>query len=57
MNVQVEVKTNYGKEAIYPMNATAGFFAKLLNQKTLTRRDLDIIKELGFTLEVTTPSL
>jgi hypothetical protein len=44
----VTVKTNYGNEQIYPANETAILFCQLLGQRTLTRRNIDYIKRLGF---------
>ncbi len=52
MIIQVEIKTVYGEERIYPACAKASVFAKLVGQKTLTRRDINNIKELGYTIEV-----
>ena len=50
--VQIEIKTNYGNEAIYPANDTAAKFTNLLGKKTLSRVDLAIIKNLGFDIVV-----
>jgi hypothetical protein len=52
--VQIEIKTNYGNEAIYPANDTAAKFTNLLGKKTLSRVDLAIIKNLGFDIQVKT---
>lgn len=52
MKIIVEVKTVYGNQVIYPVDAMAKGFAKLLGQKTLTPRDVDTIKEMGFAVEV-----
>lgn len=48
MKVQVEVKSNYGNEAIYPYCETAKTFADIAGTKTLTRETLKKIKRLGF---------
>ena len=50
--VQIEIKTNYGNEAIYPVNDTAAKFTNLLGKKTLSRVDLAIIANLGFDIVV-----
>lgn len=52
MSIQVEIKNVYGNEAIYPICDKGKTFASMVGQKTLTRRDIDHIKELGFTVEV-----
>lgn len=51
MNIAVEIKNNYGSQAIYPANPAAVLFAQLLNQKTLTARDIGLIKQLGYGVE------
>jgi hypothetical protein len=50
--VQIEIKTNYGNEAIYPANDTAAKFANLVGKKTLSRVDLAIIANLGFDIVI-----
>ena len=54
--VQIEIKTNYGNEAIYPANDTAAKLANLIGKKTLSRSDLAIIANLGFDIQVKTPA-
>lgn len=46
----VEPRTVYGNTVIYPKCEKAQLFAKLLNQKTLTTENLDIIKQLGYSI-------
>lgn len=48
MQIEIEIKNVYGKINIYPINAEAKVFAELLGQKTLTLRDIAIIKTLGY---------
>ena len=48
----VEVRNVYGAERIYPVCGTANAFAELAGTTTLTRRHVEIIKRLGFTIEV-----
>jgi hypothetical protein len=48
----VEVKSVYGNEAIYPVCDDAKLFASLAGTKTLTRPALEIIKKLGYAVEV-----
>ena len=50
--IQVKIKTVYGNEVIYPVCATAQAFAELARQKTLTSREIALIKRLGYTIEV-----
>lgn len=52
--IQVEIKSVYGNEKIYPVCIKAKAFARLVRQTTLTNRDIEAIKELGFTVEVVT---
>lgn len=56
LKIQVTIKNVFGNETIYPFCERAKTFAALVGQKTLTRRDLDMIKRLGFSIEpVMTP--
>lgn len=50
--VQVQIKSIYGNEMIYPVCEAAKVFASMVGQKTLTRRDIDHIKKLGYTVDV-----
>lgn len=50
--VKVTIRSVYGNERIYPANETAQKFADLACQVTLRRSDIEIIKSLGFTVEV-----
>ena len=44
--------TNYfGRETFTPVNKLAKQFTDLLGQKTLTRKDIAKIKELGFIIQ------
>ena len=51
--VTVDIRKNYGAEAIYPVCKTAKTFAEMVGRKTLTRRDIASIKALGFAILVT----
>jgi hypothetical protein len=46
----VEPRTVYGNTNIYPKCEKAKLFAKLVDQKTLTQDNLDIIKQLGYSI-------
>lgn len=52
MSVQVQIKNVYGNETIYPVCDKAKVFASMVGQKTLTMRDINHIKQLGYTVEV-----
>lgn len=52
MQITIQIKSNYGNEAIYPVCDTAKLFASLVNQKTLVRRDIDHIKKLGYSINI-----
>jgi hypothetical protein len=52
MTIQVTIKTVYGKDLIYPVDDKAKLFTALVGMKTLTTKHLDLIKALGFTIEL-----
>ena len=54
MKIIVEVERVYGNVLIYPIDKNAKTFCKLLNQKTLTGRNLEYIEDLGYKIEVET---
>lgn len=51
--ITVEVRYNYGREAIYPICDKARIFSDMLGRKTLTRADIASIKALGYAVLVT----
>jgi hypothetical protein len=57
MNVQVNIKQVYGVERIYPINDKAIFLTQLTNKKTLDSKDIELIKKLGYQIEVITKKL
>ena len=57
MNITVEVKNVYGMDRIYPMCEKAKIFTRLAGTKTLSTYDISKIKELGYTVQVKTPTL
>lgn len=58
MNIQIEIKNVYGNELIYvTASETAKTIQKLTGRKTLTRRDIQAFKELGFTFSLYTPEI
>jgi len=50
--IQVTVKDVYGARNIYPACETSKLLAKLAGTKTITAASLDVIKQLGYTVEV-----
>jgi hypothetical protein len=52
MNIQVSIKQIYGVERIYPINDKAIFLTQLTNKKTLDSKDIELIKKLGYKIEV-----
>jgi hypothetical protein len=50
--ISVEIKTIYGVDKIYPACPKAELFCKLVSQKTLTQRDVGLIKQLGIEVKV-----
>jgi hypothetical protein len=54
MNIQVNIKQVYGVDRIYPVNDKAIILTQLTNKKTLDKRDIELIKKLGYEIEVIT---
>lgn len=52
MAIQVTIKNVYGNETIYPSCEKAKAFAALAGQKTLTMREITLIKSLGYAVNV-----
>jgi len=50
--IEVEIKTAYGNERIYPVNEAGRKLARLVGSKTFTRETVALAKELGFSFEV-----
>ena len=51
-NILVKKKSNYGNEAVYPMNNLGVTLCKLLGTKTFTSRHIHDLKGIGFTFEI-----
>lgn len=49
--VQVEVRSVYGCDRIYPANDAAVTLAALAGKRTFSDADLKLIRELGFRVE------
>jgi len=50
--IQLELRSNYGSEAIYPACETARMLCELFNTKTFTTRHLAILQRLGYRFQV-----
>jgi hypothetical protein len=55
--LQVIIKNVYGVERIYPVNETAKKITSLTRKKTLDRDEIEVIKSLGYQIEVLTDQL
>ena len=51
MKVQVKIKQTYGRDNIYPANETALLFTRIIGNKTFSKQQLRLIKELGYEIE------
>jgi hypothetical protein len=52
MKITVRIRQVYGTETIYPICENAQTFAAMVGQKTLTQRNLQLIRKLGYAVEV-----
>ena len=52
MELQVTIKNHYGKDFIYPHCKQSEVFTLLTGRKTLSNKDMFLIKQLGYTLKV-----
>ena len=49
--VEVDVRQVYGTTKYYPANQNAFIFADINGAKTLSRRTLELVKQLGYSVE------
>jgi hypothetical protein len=54
-SILIEVKHSYGRKVIYPACNNAETFARLTGCKTLTAQTLELIEQLGYTIDTLTP--
>ena len=54
-SILIEVKESYGRKVIYPACDNAETFARLSGCKTLTHAALELIEQLGYTIDTVTP--
>ena len=52
MKLEVYYKSVYGNDLCYPQCLKAKKFAKLANQKTLSKYSLELIASLGYKIDV-----
>ncbi len=52
--IKVMLRNVYGEEKIYPACGKAEVFVEMLEQKTLTDYQVEMIKKLGFQVEIVT---
>lgn len=57
MKITVELHCYYGRKTFYPRCEQSLLFAKLLKHKTLTSRDIDLIKAIGFEVQCIYPAI
>ena len=50
--ITVKITKNYGNEAIYPICDTAKVFAEIAGTKTMSRKLIDQVKRLGYSIVV-----
>lgn len=57
MKITVKIKSVYGRPLIYPVCDMAKVFASFTRTKCLTKAQIEVIKALGYEVEVQTPEL
>lgn len=50
--IQVVLEKRYGQEVVVPACEKARIFAQLARTKELTRQTIDLVKQLGYKVEV-----
>ena len=54
---KVHVRNNYGNIVIYPACKESEIFANIAGTKTLTRKTIDLAKELGYEFQALTSKI
>ncbi len=57
MQITVEIKSVYGVERIYAVCNNAKLITKLKQSKTLSKDDISILRELGYTIQTKQPTI
>ena len=52
MKIVVRVRNIYGNKTVYPVCEDAKLFARIAGHSTLTYTTVDLIKKLGYVIEV-----
>lgn len=52
MKIVVRVRNIYGNKTVYPVCEDAKLFARIAGHSTLTSTTVDLIKKLGYVIEV-----
>jgi hypothetical protein len=52
MEITVEIRNVYGNKTVYPVCNNARLLCDLAGTKTFTRRIMDIVKKLGYTINI-----
>lgn len=55
--ITVKLISQYGNERIFPICERATLFTELIGQRSFTLKDLKLIKQLGFKVEVEQPTI
>jgi len=57
MELEVQIKNNYGREMVYPICEKSQLLTRLSGNRTLTEEAIAVIKRLGYTFKTTTKEL
>ena len=57
MQLTIEIKSVYGVDRIYAVCNNAKLITKLKNSKTLSKEDISILRELGYTIQTKQPTI
>ena len=57
MKIIVQIKNNYGTDLVYPVCDQAKIFAEIAGKKTLSNLNINLIKKLGYQVEVAKQTL
>jgi hypothetical protein len=52
MKIVVKVRNVYGNQTVYPVCDAAKLFARIAGHSTLTYTTVDLIKKLGYVIEI-----
>jgi len=57
VQLTIEIKSVYGVERIYAVCNNAKLITKLKQSKTLSKDDISILRELGYTIQTKQPTI